>query len=89
MIPILTVKKISYSAATALACAVLQGCASGPQANPADPLEPLNRSVYNFNEGLDRAVLKPVATAYQSVTPSPVRTGVTNFFENQFAWVHF
>ena len=82
MIPILTLKKISYSAAVALACAVLQGCASGPQANPADPLEPLNRSVYNFNEGLDRAVLKPVATAYQSVTPSPVRTGVTNFFEN-------
>ena len=75
-------KKVSPWAAAALAIALLQGCASGPQANPADPLGPFNRSVYRFNEGLDRAVLKPVATAYQNVTPSPVRTGVTNFFEN-------
>lgn len=77
-----TLRKVSPWAAAALAIALLQGCASGPQANPADPLEPFNRSVYRFNEGLDRAVLKPVATAYQDVTPSPVRTGVTNFFEN-------
>jgi len=75
-------KKVSLFAAAFLTLALLQGCASGPKANPADPLEPFNRSVYNFNEGLDRAVLKPVATAYQNVTPSPVRTGVTNFFEN-------
>ncbi|CDS51278.1 Surface lipoprotein [Polaromonas sp. CG9_12] len=74
--------KVSGWAATALAIALLQGCATGPQANPADPLEPFNRGVYSFNEGLDRAVLKPVATAYQNITPSPVRTGVTNFFAN-------
>ncbi|MDB5886697.1 MAG: VacJ family lipoprotein [Polaromonas sp.] len=82
MMPTHKLKKASAWATAALAFAVLQGCASGPQANPADPLEPFNRSVYSFNEGLDRAVLKPVATAYQKVTPSPVRTGVTNFFEN-------
>lgn len=69
-------------AAAAVALALLQGCASGPQANPADPLEPLNRSVYKFNDGLDRAVLKPVATAYQNVTPELVQTGVGNFFDN-------
>ncbi len=61
---------------------LLGGCATGPTANPQDPLEPFNRGVYQFNEGLDRAVLKPVATAYQDVTPSPVRTGVSNFFNN-------
>ena len=75
-------KKFSGWAAATLAIVLLQGCATGPQANPADPLEPFNRGVYSFNEGLDRAVLKPVATAYQNITPSPVRTGVTNFFEN-------
>ena len=75
-------KKVPGWAAAALAIVLLQGCATGPQANPADPLEPFNRGVYSFNEGLDRAVLKPVATAYQNITPSPVRTGVTNFFEN-------
>ena len=82
MKPSIHLKKVSGWAATILAIALLQGCATGPQANPADPLEPFNRGVYSFNEGLDRAVLKPVATAYQNITPSPVRTGVTNFFEN-------
>lgn len=61
---------------------LLSGCASGPNTNRQDPLEPWNRSVYRFNEGLDNAVLKPVASAYQEVIPSPVRTGVNNFFGN-------
>lgn len=69
-------------ASAALALALLQGCATGPNANPADPLEPLNRTVFQFNDRLDRAVIKPVATAYQNVTPELVRTGVTNFFGN-------
>jgi phospholipid-binding lipoprotein MlaA len=70
------------TAALALALALLQGCATGPNANPADPLEPLNRATFSFNDGLDRAVVKPVATVYKEITPSPVRTGVTNFFGN-------
>jgi phospholipid-binding lipoprotein MlaA len=61
---------------------IVQGCATGPNANPADPMEPLNRAVFNFNDGLDRALLQPVATAYDQVTPSPVKTGVRNFFGN-------
>lgn len=69
-------------ASAALVLALLQGCATGPNANPADPLEPLNRTVFQFNDRLDRAVIKPVASAYQNVTPELVRTGVTNFFGN-------
>ena len=65
-----------------LVVVVVQGCATGPNVNPADPMEPLNRAVFNFNDGLDRAVLRPVATAYDQVTPSPVKTGVRNFFGN-------
>lgn len=61
---------------------ILAGCATGPHANPADPLEPLNRSVYKFNDTLDRAVLKPVATGYRDVTPALVQRGVSNFFNN-------
>jgi phospholipid-binding lipoprotein MlaA len=68
---------------TALAlAALLVGCATGPNANPKDPLEPFNRSVTSFNDGLDKVVLKPVATAYVAVTPTVVRSGVTNFFSN-------
>ena len=68
--------------AVTAALVLLAGCATGPDANPRDPLEPLNRGVYRFNDAVDRAVLKPVATAYVNVTPSPVRTGVNNFFGN-------
>jgi len=77
---------------TRIACAaalvlLTSACATGPNANPRDPLEPLNRSVYSFNDAVDRAVVKPVATAYRDVLPQPVRTGVSNFFANlQDAW---
>lgn len=60
----------------------LAGCATGPNVNPRDPLEPYNRAVFGFNDAVDRTVLKPVATAYRNVTPGPVRTGVGNFFAN-------
>jgi len=65
----------------------LTGCATGPNANPKDPMEPLNRGVYQFNDAVDRALVKPVASAYRDVLPLPVRTGVTHFFANlQDAW---
>ncbi len=58
---------------------VVSGCAT--QAN-RDPLEGLNRAVYKFNDVTDRALIKPIATGYKAITPSPVRTGVSNFFGN-------
>jgi phospholipid-binding lipoprotein MlaA len=60
----------------------LTGCATGPDANPKDPLEPFNRGVSGFNDAVDGAVLKPVATAYRDATPELVQTGVNNFFGN-------
>jgi phospholipid-binding lipoprotein MlaA len=45
-------------------------------------LESINRGVYKFNDVTDRAVFKPVATAYKTVAPTPIRTGVNNFFNN-------
>ena len=75
-------EKLFWPLAAGLLLALLQGCATGPDANLADPLEPFNRGVFRFNEGLDKAILKPVATAYRDATPAPVRTGVNNFFGN-------
>ncbi|MGY8905210.1 MAG: MlaA family lipoprotein [Burkholderiales bacterium] len=69
-------------ASVALLLGVLGGCASGPGKTRHDPLEPLNRSVFQFNEEVDRAVLKPVALAYQDAVPALARTGVSNFFAN-------
>jgi phospholipid-binding lipoprotein MlaA len=51
---------------------------------PRDPLEPLNRAVFGFNEAIDRGVLKPLAQAYRHALPSFVRTGVGNFFTNLY-----
>ena len=62
---------------------VLGGCATtGEARNPRDPWEPFNRHAYNFNEGLDRILLKPVATLYRDKVPPLMRTGVSNFFGN-------
>ena len=72
-------KKTSYLFASCLLAIMITGCAS--QANK-DPLEGINRGIYKFNDVADKAVLKPVATAYKTVTPTPVRTGVNNFFSN-------
>lgn len=47
-----------------------------------DPWEPFNEKTFWFNRQIDRFLLKPVATAYNAVLPSPVRTGVANMFDN-------
>ncbi|MDI1360474.1 VacJ family lipoprotein [Methylotenera sp.] len=62
-----------------LTLAALSGCAT--QSNK-DPLEGFNRGVYKFNDVADKAVIKPVAIAYKTITPTPIRTGFNNFFSN-------
>jgi len=47
-----------------------------------DPFEDTNRAVFGFNQVVDRNVLVPVAEAYRTVLPSPVRTAVHNFLQN-------
>ena len=58
---------------------IVTGCAT--QANK-DPLEGLNRGVYKFNDVTDKVILKPIASGYKAITPTPVRKGVNNFFNN-------
>lgn len=38
--------------------------------------------MFSFNDGLDKAIIKPVAQGYDYVLPQPVQTGVGNFFGN-------
>jgi phospholipid-binding lipoprotein MlaA len=59
---------------------LLSGCASAPPGPPHDPFESTNRAVYQFNDDLDRAVLKPAAQTWREVVPEPGRVvqGATN-----------
>ncbi len=64
-----------------LAVAMLAGCAiAKPRTD--DPLEKYNRKVYQFNDRLDKAVVRPVAVGYRKITNPPVRRSVGNFFTN-------
>jgi phospholipid-binding lipoprotein MlaA len=63
-----------------IAAGFLSGCATS--GNSKDPIEGFNRAMFAFNEGLDSAIIKPVAKGYDAVLPNPVQTGVTNFFGN-------
>jgi phospholipid-binding lipoprotein MlaA len=48
----------------------------------ADPLEPFNRAMHQFNDRLYFWALKPVAQGYKIVVPEPARISVKNFFSN-------
>ena len=60
----------------------LTGCATVTNPTPGDPLESANRTVFKFNDALDRAVLKPAAQGYNWLLPQFARSVVTNFFGN-------
>ena len=60
----------------------LSACATVATPTPGDPLESANRTVFKFNDALDRAILKPAAQGYTWAIPQGVRNSVTNVFEN-------
>jgi phospholipid-binding lipoprotein MlaA len=68
----------------------MAGCATPPREPEAlaaykannDPLEPLNRKIFTFNQAIDRAVLKPIAKGYVRVIPRPGRMGIRNLLIN-------
>lgn len=73
-------RQIGKVAVLAAAAGLLGGCATS--GNPKDPIEGFNRAMFGFNEGLDKVIIKPVATGYEAVLPDPIQTGVANFFSN-------
>jgi phospholipid-binding lipoprotein MlaA len=74
----------------ALSALVLGGCASvpnDPEERKAyyetnDPIEPVNRAIFSFNQGLDAVILKPVASVYKQVLPQILQDGIRNFLNN-------
>jgi phospholipid-binding lipoprotein MlaA len=84
---------------TAVLLCSLGGCATPPPAGDPDavadfnetndPLEPTNRVIYAFNDGLDTVIMRPAAQAYRFLIPSQVRGGVHNVLSNLGAPVQF
>jgi phospholipid-binding lipoprotein MlaA len=64
----------------AISMTLLGGCATS--GDPRDPLEPLNRGIYKFNDGVDALLIKPGGEFYSLIVPEWIRTGVSNFFSN-------
>ncbi len=77
---------------TAIVMCGLNGCATRPPASDRDaladynetndPLEPTNRAIYAFNNGLDTVIMRPAAQAYRFLIPAPVRGGIHNVLAN-------
>ncbi len=69
----------------ACVASLVSGCASvgaRPAHGSDDPLKPLNKKIFVFNQRLDETILKPTATAYTDMTPLPLRRGLSDFFNN-------
>ena len=66
--------------AAVAAVALVAGCAATP--SKVDPLEPMNRALYQVHDVLDTNIVKPVAESYVSVVPQFMRTGFANVFNN-------
>ncbi len=74
---------IRAAKATGMAAAITLATASAGWAQTAwDPLESLNRAIWNLNGLYISAVYTPTASFYQDVVPAPVRTGIDNVFTN-------
>jgi len=70
----------------------ISGCASAPDPSDTeayaeyqeinDPLEPMNRAIFQVNRGLDTLILKPFAIMYSVFLPPAFQTGIHNFLNN-------
>lgn len=75
-------KKAQGYSATTLAVAVPEKADVDDTVDVSDPYEKFNRSMFSFNEGLDKYILKPVSKFYNLIMPRPLNEGVHNFFVN-------
>ncbi len=61
---------------------IIASCTTKKPADPQDPFEVYNRAMFSFNRKIDKLTIKPVAEVYDAILPNPVKTGVSNFFDN-------
>jgi phospholipid-binding lipoprotein MlaA len=67
-----------------LLCIQIGGCAQPPKTvhGVSDPLEPVNRVVFDVNRVVHKVIVRPIVDVYAGVMPDPAEQGVRNFFRN-------
>ncbi len=79
-------RELSLGRLRLIICVVLliliSGCATTGVQDERDPIEGFNRSMYSFNQGIDKVLFNPIAKIYQAITPDFVEKGISNFFNN-------
>ena len=74
--------KKTFILATVLSASFLLTACTKSTANRRDPYEKFNRTMFAFNQGIDKAVYRPTARVYMMALPSPIRQGIGNAFQN-------
>lgn len=72
-------KPLATLAALLVSTMLVSACATH---NEGDPLETVNRGVYQFNTVLDKGLIRPVAKGYRYITPSGIRSRIGNISDN-------
>jgi len=65
-----------------LSSALVSGCQHKPYRSHEDPYERINRFTFALNQDIDHLIARPATKVYDTITPPPLRRGVTNFFNN-------
>ena len=62
---------------------LLFGCSGHQKTDYSnDPMKSFNRKIYSFNKVFDGMILKPLAVGYKNITPVPINSSITSFFDN-------
>ncbi len=77
------VRRVTVITLASMMMAALTACSPAPAEDDAnDPMESINRGVFEFNQVADRFVLEPVAKGYRYITPDPLRSRIGNMSDN-------
>ncbi len=73
---------LSFAADANAVTVVAQASESDDEEDVNDPIEPLNRAIFTFNQHLEVALIKPASIFYQAFVPPGMRTAIGNFLDN-------
>ncbi len=77
-----TFTKMSFAEDTQAESGIFNGEAPFLPSAQQDPLESINRPIFNFNQAMDKVLIIPIAKIYNTLIPAPIRTGADNVFDN-------